>query len=326
MDSLKIASTREFSRYSFHPIEDHDLHVFYEKLQEMYWIAKEVPLTEKNRDEWDKLDDNTRRFLTFILAFFAQADGIINENLSEHFQEDVKHIKAARNFYRIQEANETVHNEVYSLLLETFIRDATERAEALDAISHEKYSSVKRLADWTLNWSRSDKPFLERLIAIACVEGVFFSSAFAAVYWIKRRNILEGLTKANEWIARDEALHTLFATSLFNNLVKKGDVAPSQERIAEIVLDATNVAEEFVRDALSVNLIGLTSDDMVTYVKCTADNLLGRLNCPPLFSAKNPFDWMVMIGLGNKSNFFEKDVTEYKKGSEDDEFNLDADF
>jgi ribonucleotide reductase beta subunit family protein with ferritin-like domain len=314
------------SRYSFYPVEDPELHEHYEILQSMYWIAKEVPLTEKNRQEWDELDENTRRFLTFVLAFFSSADGIINENISEHFQQDVKYIKSAGHFYSVQEANEVTHNQVYGLLLQTFIRDPTERAEALDAISCEKYKSIKNLADWALNWMGSDKSFLERLLSTTCVEMLFFCSAFAAIYWIKRRNILEGLTTSNEWIARDEAVHCNFAISLWFNVIKRGTTPPTHERITEIVMDAVRVEEEFVRDALHVDLIGLKADEMVAYVKCTADALLQRLGCPKAYNVENPFDWMVMIGLGNKSNFFEKDVTEYKKGSKDDEFDLYAEF
>lgn len=325
--SLSTAAMTSTAKYAFFPIEDPDLHDFYSKLTSTFWIAPEVPLTKENREEFDALDENTRRFLVFILAFFAQADGIINENLFERFLHELGFIKAARNFYSVQAANETVHNEVYSLLIDTFIRDPEEKAKALDAISCDEYKSIAALAQWTKEWSESDRPLMERLIAIACVEGVFFSSAFAAVYWIKKRNILNGLTTANAWIARDEAIHTEWAGALYRNLTTKGvydKVHP--DRITEIVKSAMDVAELFVRDALKVELIGMNADEMVTYVKNTADSLLKMFGAPQHYGCDCPYPWMLNIGLPNKSNFHEHTVTEYTKGSADNTFDLSTPF
>jgi ribonucleoside-diphosphate reductase beta chain len=320
-------TTEDFSRYSYFPIKYKTLDKFYQDQKDVFWTPSEIDYS-KDRSDWDKLDEETKKFVKFILFFFAQADGIVNENLIENFKKETSEYKEARNFYAAQEFIEVVHNETYSMLIETFIRDAEEKNRAFNAISH--YPSIRKLANWMFQWMKSERSLVERIIAFACVEGIFFSGAFAGVYWIKRKNILPSLCKANEFIARDEALHTRFAVELYRVMTDvdhKFDRLP-ESVVHEIIGSATEVAEEFTRDALRVDLIGMNADDMVDYVKCTADNLSTSLGYNRIYEVENPFDWMLVIGLSNKANFFETRPTEYsrQKHGSGQGFDLDADF
>ena len=325
--SLESSEEEEdFSRYSFFPIKYPILEQFYQRQKDVFWTAQEIDYSG-DREDWESLDDNSREYLKFNLFFFVQFDGVINENLIEHFKRETSDYKEAQFFYAAQEFMEVGHNETYSMLIETFIRDPKEKAKAFNAIKH--YPSIRKIADWVFEWMRSDRPLIERVIAFACVEGMFFSGAFAGIYWIKTKNILKGLCKANEFIARDEALHTEFAIALYHVLtaIDKKYEPLSEERVHEIISGAMDAAEEFNRDALKVNLIGLNADDMVDYVKCTANRLSESLGHQKIYNVINPFDWMAVIGLPNKTNFFESRVTEYGKQSAPDfDFDLDTDF
>ena len=317
--------SEEYFQYSFFPIKYPNLESFYQRQKAVVWSPQELDYS-RDRSDWDTLDDGTKTFIKFILFFFAQADGIVNENLITNFKQQTSFFKEATFFYSAQEYIETIHNETYSILIETFIRDRDEKMRGYNAIKH--YPSIKKIADWMFEWMDSKRSLTERVVAFACVEGIFFSSAFAAIYWIKRRNILQGLCKANEWIARDEALHTEFAVALYHELTKERFSRLSEDTVHSIIKSAVTVSENFVREALKVDLIGMNADDMVDYVKCTADVLSMSFGYDPIYKVVNPFTWMSMISLPNRSNFFETKVSEYgKPGPEADfTFDLDADF
>jgi len=327
MSSIQVKK----DRYSYFPIEYHSLEKFYNLQVSVFWVVEDIDFS-KDREHWDSLDSDSRRFLEFILFFFAQADGIINENLIENFQKETSVYKEAQHFYIAQAFFETIHNKTYSVLIETFFRDHEKKNMAFNAIQH--YPVIGKIADWMFSWMTPERPLSERVVAFACIEGVLFTGAFAAIYWIKKRdNILPGLCTSNELIARDEAIHALFAVELYKIMTGiSGHLDRlSESRIHEIVSSAMDVAEGFIREALHVDLIGMRTDDMVDYVKCTADFLCVKLGYSKLYSISNPFDWMAIISLPNKTNFFEKKVTEYKKpllGFDEGafEFDLDADF
>ena len=314
------------SRYSYFPIKYPGLEKYYQLQKNVFWTAQEIDCSG-DRTDWDNLDTATREFIKFILFFFAQADGIVNENLILNFKRETSDYKEAQFFYAAQEFMEVTHNETYSNLIEAFIRDPVEKKKAFNAIQY--YPSIRKIADWMFEWMKNERSLIERVIAFACVEGIFFSGAFAAIYWIKRKNILKGLCKANEFIARDEALHTEFAIALYHTLTdidKK--YKPLDEKVVhEIIGSAMGVAEEFTRDALRVDLIGMNADNMVNYVKCTANRLSESLGYKKLYDVENPFEWMAIIALPNKSNFFETRVTEYAhQETSDFKFDLEAEF
>jgi ribonucleoside-diphosphate reductase beta chain len=318
----------DYSQYSFLPIKRKNLEQFYQRQKAVVWTPQELDYS-RDRSDWDDLDEGTKTFVKFILFFFAQADGIVNENLITHFKQETSFFKEATFFYSAQEYIETIHNETYSILIETFIRDRQEKLKGYNAIQH--YPSIKKIADWMFEWMNSDRSLTERVVAFACVEGIFFSSAFAAIYWIKRRNVLQGLCKANEWIARDEALHTEFAVELYHELT--GTDKPRFPRLPEdtihsIIKSAVAVSENFVRDALQVDLIGMNADDMVNYVKCTGDVVSMSFGYNHIYGIDNPFNWMAVISLPNRTNFFEGKVSEYAKPVDeaDTGFDLDTDF
>jgi ribonucleotide reductase beta subunit family protein with ferritin-like domain len=321
-----IDSIKDTSQYSYFPVNYPKLEEFYQRQKNIVWFPQEVDCS-KDRSDWDtKLDDNIRNFLKFILFFFAQADGILNVNISI-FKQETSEYKEARNFYAAQEFMEVIHNEMYSMLIETFIRDTEEKRKAFRAIEY--YPSIRKIAEWMFKWMDPNIPLPMRVIAFACVEGIFFCSAFAAIYWIKQKNVLSGLCKANEFIARDEALHTEFAIALYHTLTsidKKFDVL-TQSAVKEIIGSAVDLCEEFTRDALRVDMIGMNADEMVMYVKCTANRLADSLGYQKLYDVENPFDWMAVIGLPNKTNFFESRVSEYSRSDDTNyEFELSDDF
>lgn len=329
MKSFVEVEEEDFSRLSYFPIDCVICESYFKKLLSVHWVAQEIPYAS-DRDDWRTLDDNTQRFVKFMLMLFAQADGLVNENLISRFKDDVSYIKDAKNFYAAQELNEIVHNQTYSLLIETFFSDPEEKKQAFNAIKYNP--SIRKIADWVLKWMRSDAPLTERVIAFACLEGVFFSSAFAAIYWIKQKNVLKGLCKANEFIARDEGIHTEFAMALYHIITvgkhKRYDALP-QERVHTIVSEAVLVIEEFNKEALPVDLVDINADDMIKYVKFVADSLVGGLGYEKLYDQDNPFDWMTLICLPNKSNFFETLVTEYSAAGEEDKdytFDLEVEY
>jgi len=312
------------SRFVILPIQYDDIWRMYKKAEASFWTAEEVDLSKDLKD-WEGLKSDERYFISHVLAFFAASDGIVNENLVERFMQEVQ-VPEARCFYGFQIAIENIHSEMYSLLIDTYIRDTAEREKLFNAI--ETIPAVKKKADWALRWINADNAsFAERIIAFASVEGIFFSGSFAAIFWLKKRGLMPGLTFSNELISRDEGLHTDFACLMFKHLVNK----PSKERIYEIVKDAVEIECEFLTDALPVKLIGMNCDLMVQYIKFVADRLLVELDCEKVYKTTNPFDFMEIISLEGKTNFFEKRVGEYQKmgvmgNKEDNKFTLDADF
>jgi len=318
--------TLDSQRYAFFPIRFQNLLEYRDQQMNVFWSAKEVDF-RGDRNAWDELDENTKQYIKFLLFLFAQLDGIVNENLVENFKKETSFCKECSMFYAIQEAIEWVHNETYSLLIKAFIRDPAEQEKGLNSIMH--YPAIAAIADWCFEWMCKEKPLTERIIAFACVEGIIFSSAFAGIYWIKRKNTLHGLTKANEWIARDEAIHTEFAIALYHTLTTtlQREAPLSQKRITAIIKSAVSVTEAFTRNAMQLDLVALSADEMVEYVKCTADRLSAALGFEAIYSAKNPFEWMKVISLPNKTNFFESKVSEYTRQTTlDYEFDLSTPF
>jgi len=312
-------------RFVILPIQYGDIWQMYKKAEASFWTAEEVDLS-KDIADWEKLKDDERYFITHVLAFFAASDGIVNENLVERFMKEVQ-VPEARCFYGFQIAMENIHSEMYSLLIDTFVKEPSERDHLFNAI--ETVPAVKKKADWALKWIGNDNvTYAERIIAFASVEGIFFSGSFASIFWLKKRGLMPGLTFSNELISRDEGLHCDFACLMFKHLVNK----PSQERILEIITDAVEIEIEFLTDALPVALIGMNSTLMVQYIKFVADRLLKELDCDKIYKVSNPFDFMENISLEGKTNFFEKRVGEYQKmgvmntNSEESKFCLDADF
>lgn len=323
---------RDFTNLAFLPIRNPILESYYQKQKRVFWIAQEIDYTN-DRSHWDRTTDSVRHYVGFLVKLFAQLDGIVNENLTENFKRETSvYAKECAMFYAIQEAMEWGHNETYSLLIKTFFRDPEEQAKSLNSIKN--YPSIRKIADWSFSWMDASRPLLERVIAFTCIEGVIFSSAFAGIYWVKRMNILHGLTKANEFIARDEAIHTEFGVALYHHLTDIWRAfAPLPEyRVHEIIRSAVETTEIFTRDAMNVHLVGLNADDMVEYVKTTANALCKSLGYASLYKAQNPFDWMAIISLPNKTNFFESYVSEYARedgvsiAEKDDDFDLDVPF
>uniref|UniRef100_H2Y5M4 Uncharacterized protein n=1 Tax=Ciona savignyi TaxID=51511 RepID=H2Y5M4_CIOSA len=311
-------------RFVIFPIQYHDIWQMYKKAEASFWTVEEVDLS-KDMAHWEALKPNERKFISHVLAFFAASDGIVNENLVERFAQEVQ-VTEARFFYGFQIAIENIHSEMYSLLINTYIRDTHEREFLFNAI--ETLPCVRKKAEWALKWiSDKDALYAERIIAFASVEGIFFSGSFAAIFWLKKRGLMPGLTFSNELISRDEGLHCDFACLMFKHLKHK----PSEERVVEIVKDAVAIEQEFLTEALPVALIGMNNTLMKQYIEFVADRLLMELGCSKVFKSENPFDFMELISLEGKTNFFEKRVGEYQKAgvmakAEDMKFTLDADF
>ncbi|KAJ3270336.1 Ribonucleotide-diphosphate reductase (RNR), small subunit [Terramyces sp. JEL0728] len=306
----------------------------YKKAEASFWTVEEVDLGKDTIDWEEKLNDDERYFIQNVLAFFAASDGIVNENLVARFSNEVQ-IPEARCFYGFQIMIENIHSEMYSLLIDTYIKDPQTRNSLFDALDTSSIlltvvPCIRKKADWALRWISDDSSsFAERLIAFAAVEGIFFSGSFAAIFWLKKRGLMPGLTFSNEMISRDEGLHTDFACLLFNLLQKK----PSNERILEIITEAVSIEQEFLTDSLPVDLIGMNSKLMKTYIEFVADRLLVELGTEKHYKVTNPFDFMEMISLQGKTNFFEKKVGEYQKSgvmnstrSQPTKFSLDEDF
>lgn len=314
-------------RFSLFPIQHADLWNSYKQHVASFWTAEEIDLSADLTDWEEKLNDNERHFISMVLAFFAGADGIVVENLAERFCREVT-IPEARCFYGFQMAMESIHQETYCLLIDTYITDPHDRDVLFAA--HTKVPSVAKKAQWAQRYIAAQVSFAERLVAFAVVEGVFFSGAFCAVFWLKKRGLMPGLTFSNELISRDEGLHCSFACQLYSKLERK---LPEQQ-IHDLVGDAVKVEKAFICDALPVSLIGMNSNLMSQYVEFVADRLLSDLGYRPLFGSKNPFDWMDMISLEGKTNFFEKRVGEYRKSGvgetgdsrKNKDFDFDADF
>lgn len=311
-------------RFVLFPIKHDDIWQFYKKAEASFWTAEEIDLGQDLKD-WASLNDGERHFISHVLAFFAASDGIVNENLAENFVSEVQYTEA-KFFYGFQIAIENIHSETYSLLIDTLVRDPKEKDSLFHAI--DTMDCVKKKADWALKWI-DEGSFAERLIAFAAVEGIFFSGSFCSIFWLKKRGLMPGLSFSNELISRDEGLHCDFACLLYNShLTNKLSV----ETVQKIVRDAVSIEKEFVTDALPVKLIGMNSELMCQYIEFVADRLLLELECPKIYNSTNPFDFMEMISLQGKTNFFEKRVAEYQKAgvlnSDKDKakFSLDEDF
>ncbi len=312
-------------RFVLFPITHDDIWKFYKKAEASFWTAEEIDLSQDLKD-WSNLNDGERHFIKHVLAFFAASDGIVNENLAENFVSEVQYTEA-KFFYGFQIAIENIHSETYSLLIDTYVKDPDEKDKLFHAI--ETMDCVKKKADWALRWI-DEGSFAERLIAFAAVEGIFFSGSFCSIFWLKKRGLMPGLSFSNELISRDEGLHCDFACLLYNDhLINKLPV----ETVQEVIKDAVEIEKEFVTDALPVKLIGMNSDLMCQYIEFVADRLLLELNCPKVYNSTNPFDFMEMISLQGKTNFFEKRVGEYQKAGvmnqdngEKPKFSLDEDF
>lgn len=279
----------------------------YKKAEASFWTAEEVDLSS-DQGHWESLRDDEKHFISHVLAFFAASDGIVLENLAVRFMKEIQ-IPEARAFYGFQIAIENIHSEMYSLLLETYIKDHKEKARLFNAI--ETVPCVAKKADWALRWIGSESSFAERIVAFACVEGIFFSGSFCAIFWLKKRGLMPGLTFSNELISRDEGLHCDFACLLYTLLENK----LSEARVREILCDAVEFEREFVCEALSCDLVGMNSTLMSQYIDFVADRLMVALGYSKIFNAQNPFDWMELISLQGKTNFFEKRVGEYQKAS-----------
>ena len=314
------------NRFVIFPIEHHDIWEWYKKQDACFWTAEEIDLHQDLTDWQDKLNDDERYFIKHILAFFAASDGIVNENLAENFVNEVQYSEV-KFFYGFQIMMENIHSETYSLLIDTYVKDEAEKDKLFRAI--EIFPAIKRKAEWALRWVESDS-FAERLIAFAAVEGIFFSGAFCSIFWLKKRGLMPGLTFSNELISRDEGMHCDFAVHLHNkHLINK--VAPA--RIREIILDALAIEREFITESLPVSLIGMNAKLMTQYLEFVTDRLLVELELEKEYNVTNPFDFMDMISLQGKTNFFEKRVSEYQKAGvlkqeteEKEKYSFDDDF
>ena len=309
-------------RYVMFPIKDNEIWKMYKKQVECFWRAEEVDLSNEMSD-WFKLTDDERHFITMILAFFAASDGIVIENLAARFMGEVQ-LAEARAFYGFQIAMENIHSEMYSLLIDSYVKNEQEKTQLFKAI--ENFPCIQKKADWAIRWI-NDKTtdFATRLIAFACVEGIFFSGAFCSIFWLKKRGLMHGLTFSNEFISRDEALHTEFAVLLY----KKLNSPLSKEKIHKIIQEAVSIETEFICDALPCRLIGMNSDMMRKYIQFVADRLCMQVGYEKIYNTKNPFDFMEMISLESKTNFFESRVSDYalaEKTRDDDVFNMNANF
>ena len=297
----------ESQRYTLHPIKYPKIWDMFNKQRACFWIPSEVDLS-KDKPEWIKLSDDERYFIKNILAFFAGSDGIVGVNILDNFSKDVK-ILEAQFTYLFQGTMEAIHSEMYSLMIDTYIDNNDEKNKLFDAIN--QIPCVSKKANWALNWTQesTDKTFAKRLIAFAIMEGLFFSGAFCSIYWIKERNLLPGLTKSNEFIARDERLHTEFACLLYSMIVNK----ISQEEVYEMMDEAVVIETEFITESLPVKLIGMNSDLMTKYIKYVADWLLTNLGYNKKYNVKNPFTFMNTIGMESRSNFFDERSSTYQK-------------
>ena len=309
-------------RFVMFPIEHDDIWKMYKKQIDCFWRAEEIDLT-KDLTDWNRLEKDEQYFISMILAFFAASDGIVLENLATRFMGDVQ-VSEARAFYGFQIAMENVHSESYSLLIDTYIKDEENKERLFNAI--DTFPCIKKKADWAKKWIADNRSsFATRLVAFACIEGIFFSGAFCSIFWLKKRGLMPGLTFSNELISRDEALHTEFAILLYSKLQKK----INKSRIYEIVREAVEIETEFICDALPCRIIGMNSDLMTQYIQFVADRLCLQLGYDKIYGTANPFPFMELISLESKTNFFEKRVADYAlatKDKDEDIFEFNAEF
>ena len=313
------------NRFVLFPIEHQDIWSYYKKAESAFWVAEEIDLSNDIEDWKNKLTEDEKHFVKHVLAFFAASDGIVNENLAENFVREVQYTEA-KFFYGFQIMMENIHSETYSLLIDTYIQDKQEKDYLFNAIDN--MPCVAKKADWAMKWIKSDS-FAARIIAFAAVEGIFFSGSFCSIFWLKKRGLMPGLAFSNELISRDEGLHCDFACMIYkDHLVNK----LSEETVKAIICEAVEIEKEFVSDSLPVKLIGMNSDLMCQYIEFVADRLLTELGYTKAYNATNPFDFMDLISMERKTNFFEKRVAEYKKArigttaDKSEQFSTNSDF
>jgi ribonucleoside-diphosphate reductase beta chain len=311
------------NRFVLFPLQHLDIWEYYKKAQASFWTAEEIDLQQDLAD-WEKLNAGEQHFVKHVLAFFAASDGIVNENLAENFVSEVQYTEA-KFFYGFQIMMENVHSETYSLLIDTYIKDKAEQEYLFNAI--DTVPAVQKKAEWALKWIGSES-FVERLVAFAAVEGIFFSGSFCSIFWLKKRGLMPGLSFSNELISRDEGMHTDFAVHLYNHHIEN---KLSKERLIEIIGSALEIEKEFISESLPVSLIGMNADLMKQYLEYVSDRLLIDLGVGKIYNSENPFDFMKNIAMENKTNFFEKRVGEYaKKGvgvkEESNAFSTEEDF
>mmetsp|Transcript_24324 Transcript_24324/g.34344 ORF Transcript_24324/g.34344 Transcript_24324/m.34344 type:complete len:352 (-) Transcript_24324:216-1271(-) len=327
VEKTEVLLRENKQRFVLFPIQYNQIWEMYKKHEASFWTAEEIDLSQDTKD-WENLTSDEQHFIKHVLAFFAASDGIVLENLGERFLTEVQ-LPEARCFYGFQLAMENIHSETYSLLLDTYIKDTKEKAHLFNSM--ETIPCIQKKAAWALRWITSGESFAERLVAFAAVEGIFFSGSFCAIYWLKKRGKMPGLTFSNELISRDEGLHCDFACMLYKMLEK---TKLSEKTVHEIIKDAVAIEKEFVCDAIPVALIGMNAGMMSQYIEFVADRLLDSLGYSKIWKSTNPFEWMEMISLQGKTNFFEKRVGEYQKAgvmssTSDDSaggFTMDADF
>lgn len=302
--STESILTPNDERYVMFPIKNQDVWSMYKKQMDCFWRAEEIDLS-KDLSHWETLTENEKNFIKMILAFFAASDGIVLENLGLRFLSEVQ-LPEARAFYGFQLMMENVHSETYSLLIDTYIKDKDEKMKLFKAV--ENFECINKKANWAIKWIQdNDSDFATRLIAFACVEGIFFSGSFCAIYWLKKRGVMPGLTFSNELISRDEGIHTDFAVLLYRTLKNQCQ----EEKVREIIKEAVSIEKEFICDALPCRMIGMNSSLMQQYIEFVADRLLVQLGYENMFGVSNPFDFMELISIDGKTNFFEKRVSEY---------------
>ena len=310
------------NRFVMFPIKHNDVWEMYKRQVDCFWRAEEIDLS-KDLGDWDKLSNDEQHFIKMIIAFFAGSDGLVLENLASRFMNDVQ-ISEARAFYGFQIAMENIHSETYSLLIDTYIRDGDEKARLFNGI--ENFPCINKKAEWAKKWIADKRSsFASRLVAFAVIEGIFFSGAFCSIYWLKKRGLMPGLTFSNELISRDEALHTEFAVLLYSKLQKK----LNKKRIYEIIKEAVDIEKEFINDAIPCRMIGMNSVLMSQYVEFVADRLCLQLGYDKIYNASNPFDFMELISIETKVNFFERTNSEYalaNKKVDEDVFDFSSDF
>lgn len=318
----EVLLTENPNRFVMFPLSDQDIWKMYKKMMDCFWRAEEIDFS-KDLVDWNKLKDTEKHFIKMVLAFFAASDGIVLENLGQRFLSEVQ-LPEARATYGFQLMMENIHSETYSLLIDTYIKDKDEQTKLFRAIDN--FPCIKKKADWAIKWIQDNRSsFATRLVAFACVEGIFFSGSFCSIYWLKKRGLMPGLTFSNELISRDEGMHTEYAVLLFNKLSRK----PKKGKVVELIKDAVEIEKEFILEALPCKLIGMNSKLMSQYIEFVADRLSQQLGYGKIFNSSNPFDFMEMISLEGKTNFFEKRVGDYSLSScenKSEAFNFDADF
>lgn len=307
MEPLFDTSKSAGEKYTLFPIahNETDLYKLYKKAVASFWTVEEIEF-QKDKEDWEKLSENEQYFIKQVLAFFAGSDGIVQENLATRFQRDIQS-PVARLFYAFQNAMEGVHSETYSLLIDQYVKDPEEQNKYFRAI--DQIPCIRKKADWALKWIDSGDSYATRLVGFACVEGIFFSGSFCAIYWLKKRGLMPGLTFSNELISRDEGLHTEFAVTLYHKLENK----ISKDQIEQIIREAVAIEKEFITEALPCSLIGMNARDMAQYIEFVADRLALQFGIQKIYKSTNPFDFMELISLEGKTNFFEKKVSEYSK-------------